>query len=119
MSVLPVGALGLNDFNHPWTYQVNCAFPPPALVPKVQSKILAENVTSQLGLLFLVALCWMEATLFPKVLNILEEIPHWCPIVKDLIIDVSVTQVFKGLQLLHLTLWLLRDVCCTDKGSLP
>ena len=24
-----------------------------------------------------------------------------------------------GLPLLHLTLWLLRDMCCIDKGSLP
>ena len=24
-----------------------------------------------------------------------------------------------GLPSLHLTLWLVRDVCCTDKSSLP
>ena len=28
-------------------------------------------------------------------------------------------QVLKGLQYLHLTLWLLRDACCTGGGSLP
>ena len=32
--------------------------------------------------------------------------------------DVSVGWVLKGLQLLHLILWLLRDVCCADKGFL-
>ena len=33
--------------------------------------------------------------------------------------DVSVGQVLKDLQYLHLTLWLLSDVCYTDRGSLP
>ena len=30
-----------------------------------------------------------------------------------------VGQALKGLQYLHLTLWLLSDVCYTDRGSLP
>ena len=38
---------------------------------------------------------------------------------KNLVMDVSVGWVLKVLQSLHLTLWLLRDVCCTDKGSIP
>ena len=33
--------------------------------------------------------------------------------------DVLVGQVLKGLQYLHLTLWLLSDVCYANKGSLP
>ena len=33
--------------------------------------------------------------------------------------DVMVSQVLKGLQSLHLTLWLLGDVCCGDNGFLP
>ena len=33
--------------------------------------------------------------------------------------DVLVYWVLKHLLLLHLTHWLLRDVYCTDKGSLP
>ena len=33
--------------------------------------------------------------------------------------DVSVGHVLKGLPYLHLTLWLLRDVCYADMGSLP
>ena len=30
-----------------------------------------------------------------------------------------VDQALKGLPLLHLTLWLVRDSCCGDKGSVP
>ena len=37
---------------------------------------------------------------------------------KDLIVDVS-GYVLKGVTYLQLTLWLLRDVCCKDRGSLP
>ena len=33
--------------------------------------------------------------------------------------DVSVGHVLKGLPSLHLTLWLLKDVCCANRGSLP
>ena len=33
--------------------------------------------------------------------------------------DVLVGQALKGLPYLHLTLWLLSDVCYTDRGSLP
>ena len=49
----------------------------------------------------------------------LTDIPQHCPIIKDFIVDVLVGQVLKGLPYLHLTLWLLRDLCCTNKGSLP
>ena len=48
----------------------------------------------------------------------LADIPWQCPIVKDLVVDVSVSQALKGLQYLHLTLWLLSDVCYANKGSL-
>ena len=69
----------------------------------------------QLRLLILVAPCWMEASWLPTVLNILADIPGHCPIIKDLIMDVSVGYVLKGLPYLHLTHWLLRDVCCGDR----
>ena len=49
----------------------------------------------------------------------LEDIPHQCPFIKDHVMDNSLSLVLKDLQLLHLTLWLLRDVCCADKDSLP
>ena len=94
-------------------------FPPPALVPLVLSKFLVEHVKGQLRWLILVALCWMEAPWLPIVLNMLADIPHKCPIIKDLVMDVSVGQALKGLQYLHLTLWQLSDVCYADKGSLP
>ena len=38
---------------------------------------------------------------------------------KKISMDVSIDWVLKGLQSLHLTLWLLRDVCCADKGFSP
>ena len=82
-------------------------------------QVLAEHVKGQLRLLILVAPCWMEAPWLPTVLNMLADIPQCCPIIKDLVLDVSVGYVLKGLPYLHLTLWLLRDVCCMDRDSLP
>ena len=58
--------------------------------------------------------CWMEALWLPIVLNMLADIPQWCPTVKYLIMDVSVGQVLKGLPYLHLTLLLLSDLCYAD-----
>ena len=119
-SPLPLGTLGLNAFNHLWQFQVGYMFPPPALVPLILSKFLTEHVKGQLRQLIVVAPCWMEAPWLPTVLNMLADIPwQWYPIIKDLVMDVSVGQVLKGLPYLHLTLWLLRDVCYTDRGSLP
>ena len=109
---LPLGTLGLNAFSHPWTFQVSYVFPPPALVPLVLSRFLAEHVNGQLRHLILVAPCWMEAPWLPTILKMLVDVPWWCPIIKDLIMDVSVGQVLKSLQYLHLTLWQLSDVVC-------
>ena len=94
---LPLGALGLNAFSHPWTFQVSYVFPPLALVPLVLSKFLAEHVNGQLRHLILVATHWMEAPWLPTILNMLADVPQWCPIVKDLVMDVLVGQVLKGL----------------------
>ena len=118
-SSLPLGALGLNTFNHLWTFQVSYMFLLPALVPLVLSKFLAEHVKGQLRGLILVAPCWMEAPWLLTVLNMLADIPWQCPTIKDLIMDVLVGQALKGLSCLNLTLWLLRNVCYRDKGSLP
>ena len=109
-------ALGLNTFNQPWTYQVSYVFPP-ALIFLVLCKILVEHVTGQHRLLILVAPCWMEAPWLHRGLNMLEDIFQCCPVMKDLIVYVLVGQVLKGLPCLHLTLWLLRDMYCTDKIS--
>ena len=72
-------------------------FPPPALVPLVMAKFLAEHVNGQVRHLLLVAPCWMESPWLPTVLSMLADVPQWCPIIKDLIVDVSVGQVLKGL----------------------
>ena len=99
-SAPPLGALGLNAFNHPWMFQVGYLFPPPALVPPVLSHFLTEQVKGQLGHLILVAPCWMEAPWLPTVLNMLADVPQQCPIIKDLVMDVLVGQAFKGLPYL-------------------
>ena len=44
-SPLLLGALGLNAFNHPCTFQVSFLFSAPALLPLVLSKFLLEHVT--------------------------------------------------------------------------
>ena len=46
-SPLSLGALELNAFNHPGMFQVSYVFPPPAYVPLVLSKFLAEHVKGQ------------------------------------------------------------------------
>ena len=94
---LPLGTLGLNAFSHPWNFQASYVFPPLALVCLVLSKFLVEHVNGQLRHLLLVAPCWMEAPWLPTVLNMLADVPQQCPIIKDLIMDVLVGQVPKGL----------------------
>ena len=116
---VPLGALGLNAFSHPWTFQVSYVFPPPALVPLVLSKFLAEHVRGQLRHLVLMVPCWMEAPWLPTILDMLADVPWQCPIVGDLIVDVLVGQAVRGLQYLHLTLWWLSNVCWVDGSSLP
>ena len=37
-------------------------------------------------------------------------VPQCCPIIKDLLVDILVSHMLKGLPYMHLTLWLLRDV---------
>ena len=92
---------------------------PSALVPLVLSKFLVEHVKGQLRCLILVAPCWMEAPWLPTVHNMLADIPWWCPVIKDHIVDVSVGQAVRGLPYLHLSLWLLSNVCYANRGSLP
>ena len=47
----------------------------------------------------------------------LADNPQNCPIIKDLIMDVLVGHMFKGLPYLYLTLWLFRDVCSINRCS--
>ena len=93
-------------------------FPPPALVPLVLAKFWVEHIKGQLICLILVAPYWMEAPWLPTVLNMLAGIPLQCSIIKDLIVDVSVGLVLKGLPYLDLTLWLLSNVSYADSGFL-
>ena len=60
----------------------------------------------------------MEAPWLPTVHNMLADVPQHCPVITDLMNDL-VGQVLKGLLYLHLTQWLLRDMCCTYRGFLP
>ena len=106
-----------NTSNNPWMYYVSYVFPLPILVPLVLSKVLADM--SQVNTHFiLVAPCWMEVPCLATVLNMLEYIPCWFPIIKDFIRKVLVGLVLKSLSSLYLTLW-LHEACCEDKTSLP
>ena len=116
-SPLPVGALGLNAFNHPWTCEMSYAFSLPALVPQVLFTFLADYVTVQFRLLILVAPCWMEAPWLcswhvgrHSLLVFYHKIPcHGC--------FSSLGAQWSAVTTLNL--WLLGDICSTEKGSLP
>ena len=82
-----LGTFGVTTFNHPWTYQVSYVSPSPAIVPLVLSNFLAEQVTGHFRLT-LVAPCLVEVPLLSRILNMLENIPHWCPILNNPIMDV-------------------------------
>ena len=86
-------------------------FLPPALIPLFLSMFLTVHVTSQFRLLILVAPPWLIT-----VLNMVVDIPHCHPI-KNLVMDVSVG--VHGSAITELNLWLLRNVCCGDRCSLP
>ena len=86
---LHLGALELNSFNHDWTYQISYTFPN-ALGLLVLTKFLADHVTGHFRLLSIVAPWWMDAPCLPTILTMLEDIPDWCPFIKDLIKDVLV-----------------------------
>ena len=60
----------------------------------------------------------METPWFPTVLNMLVDIPQQCPIIKNLIMDVSVGQVFKGMQYLHLNPFGSSAMCAMQTGVL-
>ena len=112
---LPLRALGLNAFNSLCKFQVTYIFPPSALIPRVLSKFLAEYVTNQFKHLFQVAPCWIEASHSSQwVQRHSSSVPH-CKRSHHVLVG----WVLKALQLMHLTLWLLRVMCYGDKGSLP
>ena len=71
-------------------------------------QVSGKHFTGQFRLLILVVACCVEAPWLSTVLNMLEDIIHQCHVIK--------CSVLKGLPSLNWTLWLLRDVCCRDKG---
>ena len=116
---LPVGALGLNAFSHPWNFQVSYVFPPLALVPLVLAKFLAEHVNGQLRHLLLVAPCWMGSSLASHSsqhagrcsLAVSHHKRSHCGCFGRPGAEGSVVSAFNP--------WLLSDMCYADKGSLP
>ena len=76
--------------------------PPPALVSLVCPSFWQNMSKVNSDFWTLGAPCRMEAPWLPTVLNILTDIHQCCPIIKDLIIDVLVGHVCKGLPYLHL-----------------
>ena len=89
-NLLPRGSLVLNTSNHPWSYQVSFVFPTVALISN-SVHISAEHITGQSRLLMYSCTFWIEAVLLWTVINMFEDVLHWCPIVKDLIRDVQYT----------------------------
>ena len=104
-SPLHLRALGLNAFNHPGHIRLTM-FPPGYI------HVLGKNVTGRFRLPVLVVSCWMEDPWLPTALNLVADILHQCPTIKDLVMDVCVVWLLKHKQLLHLTFWMLRDVMC-------
>ena len=76
-------------------------FPPPALVPIGLCNFVAEHVKGQIRHFILVESCCIEGPWLPTVLNMWEDIPWQCPVIEDLIMDVSVGQVLKSLPCLN------------------
>ena len=118
-NLLPLGALGLNPFNHPWTYQVNYIFLPSAINYTSSVQDSGRTYHRSIQTPNSSALCWMEVPWLPIVFNMLEDILCQCPIINNIIMHVLVDQVLKVVQSLYLTLWLLSGVHCSDKDSLP
>ena len=88
--------MGLNAFNHPWNFQlsyVSSSGSGPSCSVQVSSRTCQRSTeTFDSGGSMLDGGSWL-----PTVLNMLADVPRWCPLVKDLIMDVSVDQALKGL----------------------
>ena len=97
----PLGVLGLNVFNHPWTFQVSYVFPLPALVPLALSKFLPKHGQRSTQTFDSSGTMLDGGSLASHNLNMLADILWHCPIIKDPTVDVSVVNVLKGLPHLH------------------
>ena len=87
--------------------------------PHSSIKCPGKHIRGQFKLLIVVTLNWVEASWPTTVLNILENVPHEVFHFKNLISNVFGDWLLKGMPSLHLTLWLLRDMCCVDNASHP
>ena len=92
---LPLRAMGLNTFKHPWTGQVSYVFSLPSLVPLVLSMLLAEHgtnsiQTSKSNCTFLDG-CSLASHSSQHVVKTCR-----CPIIRNLVKVLSVGWVFKG-----------------------
>ena len=118
-SLVPSWSIGVGHFQLYMAVSGEIHFSSSGLVPLVLSIFLVEHVIGWFRLLILIIPCYMKALWLPTVLNLLKDIHHWFLMVKYLFRNISVDQVPRGLPLLYLSLWLLKVMCCIDKGSLP
>ena len=72
-NLLPLVALGLNAFSHPWMCQVSYIFFHPTLGALVLPSFLEEHVTGQYRALIVVACGWMEVPWLSWVLIMSED----------------------------------------------
>ena len=61
----------------------------------------------------------MEAPWLPTILGISEDVLHQCVMIYDLVRDVFIDQVLKGLPSQHLPFWLYKDMLHQIFISLP
>ena len=113
---LPLGTLGVKCFQPSLDISGKLCVASSCISSSSSLQVSCRTCQRSTRLMILVAPCWMEALWLPTVLDMLTDVPQCCPIIKDLV-DVSIGHVLKGLPYLHLTLWLLRTVCCADGFS--
>ena len=93
-------------------------FSPAALASLDWSKFLKKkHVRGQFRVVIPSIPCLMKALWLSTVFNMLEDVAHCCPMVKDLIRDILVDWELKGLQSLHISLWLLKDALHRQRFS--
>ena len=123
-SPLPLGALVINAFNHPWAYHA-CHVSPSALVPSFSSfspgstPVPSRTCQQSVQTYYPFGTLLDRGSLASQSSQYLGICSSWVSHNKGAHQLCLGQQVIKSLQLLHLTLWLLRDVCYTNKGSLP
>ena len=93
------------------THHLSYVFPPSALVPIVLSTFLAEHVTGQFQTSNSGCILLDGSSLAFHSSQHVEDIPHWCAFVKDLVRDVLVGWVLKHMSSLYLTHWPPKDMC--------